>query len=159
MINLRSSEITPAAIILVLSVFFMFCTTNIEKTSVSLVSSALFPSIVLGIIAILSCVNLYSSYKKAKAGKQAKPLKEINTKKIIFVTIILLATVISMNIIGFVFAAILCISILSVYSQGQYNLKEVAKAVLLAVVVTVALKYVFIDFLQVTLPEGIFFGG
>lgn len=151
---MRNPEVLSSLVLIVLSAIFFYLTQFIPATKVSVIGSALFPRILLGITMVLALVNIWRTAKVA-----CKPLADANNLSVFLVVGMLAATVLLMEVVGFVIISTLFLIALSLYMTRDFSTPSVVKTVVMSVVIVLVVNYIFVDFLMLTLPEGIVFGG
>ena len=123
-------------------------------------SHLLFPKIVVGILIILAIVILIQEYLKAKnAGKKLFNFKEKkffveNYDKIKFFgsIILFILYIVALDIIGFLFASIIFITLFNILFDPVRNKKSTINSVIISVVASVVLWYTFGYVFNITLP-------
>ena len=134
-------------IILAGSLFFMAMTWAIQRTDVTLVNSALFPRIVLGILIALSALGLYRSLK-THDGKSMPAMHYA----LWIVLGIIGAFILMLNVVGFVIAAGLFIAVFSLYMAGDYRAVNIARMTGIGFAISWGINYIFIEVLSYILP-------
>lgn len=123
-------------------------------------SHLVFPKIVIGILLILLVVMIIQAIIKAK--KENRPLFHLKNKKFfvqdydklkIFGSIILFVLyILSLEILGFLFASIVFITLFNVLYASSRNLKSLINSVLISSIASFTLWFLFGYVFNVTLP-------
>lgn len=140
------------------SLFFFIETLFIKKLdSVSIVGSALFPQILLVMIFVISAINLLNTWRKGKKENSVKSEKRPNHWAALLTVVMLVLTVVLSDYIGFTVMSGLFLFVFALYMNRKFNVRNIVKLAVFAVIVSVAIRYAFVDLLQLTLPSGILF--
>ena len=135
------------SVILAGSLFFLFMTTAITTTEVTLVNSALFPRIVLAGIAIMSAVGLYGAVRSG----ERKPVAKVHAPLFIGFAF-LLGFIVLLRFAGFVIAAGTFIAAFSLYMMGTVKPKITAIMFASGFAVSLGINYIFTNILSFILP-------
>jgi putative tricarboxylic transport membrane protein len=133
---------------ILLTVYIYIITQSYPKAHINPVSAATFPRLLSSLLAFVGLGLIYSAIKKGEANKIT--LK--NFKKVFLLIMLLLAYALILELTGFTLATIvLMVAILYIF-----ELKKVSNLVLVPIIATVIIQYIFQKILNVPLPTGIF---
>jgi putative tricarboxylic transport membrane protein len=133
---------------ILLTVYIYVVTGSYPKAHINPVSAATFPRLLSSLIALAGLGLIYGAIKKGDAAKIT--LK--NFKKVLLLIVLLIAYASVLEFVGFTLATIaLMAAILFIF-----ELKKVSYLVLVPIVATLIIQYIFQKVLNVPLPTGIF---
>lgn len=141
-------DVLSYGVILAGSIFFMIMTAYIPLTGASLVSSAFFPRLILGMLIVLSAIGLH---KARKEGGAVKKNAKIHAPFFIIVGLAV-GFIVLLNLAGFVIATSSFIFATSLYMYGEYNPKIMAVLAAFALCIAFGVHYVFTEVLMFILP-------
>lgn len=153
-------------VILAFCAFFYYESFGISTQNLTGLEASFFPRVLLGSIAVLAILLLIRSFiiKKPAAVKKEEAgegVKEKNKWWQVWVIFALFAVYIFfIDILGFTISSFLFMTVvyfIAVPISIRENFKRHAISVAFLLLVSVALTFIFETFLQVYLPQGIFF--
>lgn len=156
--NMKQRDMASPIILMVFSLFFLYQTLLIKKVSgVSVVGSGLFPQILLTLILIISATNVFNVWRAGKKEGQVKSVKKLNHWAAVSTIAMLVVTVVLSNVLGFLLSSGLFLFFFALYMTRKFDVRNLMKFAIFAVIVSVTIQYAFVDLLQLTLPSGILF--
>lgn len=153
-------------VLLAFCAFFYYESFGISNKNLTGMEATFFPRVLLGSIAILAIILLIRSFFiKQPAAEKAGPTEATEKKKNQWWTVWLIFAlfavyVVVIDILGFTFSSFLFMAIvylIAVKIPVKSNLKRHALSISFLLVISIALTFIFENFLQVYLPKGIFF--
>lgn len=143
-------NILSTTIILVVSILFFTQTYSIPETAVTMVSSAMFPRIILGVIIAMAVVQLYGDIRK-------RPLTSVKREPVhvsLLVVFVLLAVLLGLlEWAGFVVAATVFMTLFSLFMTGHWNKPlSVLKTLAINLLLSFGIYYLFVNVLMFVLP-------
>ncbi len=131
------------------SLFFMLMTGGIPKTDASLVSSAFFPRIVLGLLICLSALGLY---RALRSGKKHQAAASIQMPFFIIMGVVL-GYIVLLGLAGFVIATSTFLFTASWYMlDTDRTPAKLGALAAFSFVVAWGINYIFIEILMFILP-------
>ncbi|MDR1828329.1 MAG: tripartite tricarboxylate transporter TctB family protein [Methylobacteriaceae bacterium] len=140
-------DILSYSVFLAFSLIFLYFSFGIQSSVASLASSAVFPRLILTLMAGLASVGLYGAIKK----KHPNPLPKIQAP-FYFILALVFVFVVAFKYIGFVPSATAFIVIMSVYMSQNRTPKNIAFVLCGAFCATFAVQYLFMNVLYFVLP-------
>jgi putative tricarboxylic transport membrane protein len=133
---------------ILLTVYIYVVTRNYPKAHVNPVSAATFPRLLSLLLAFAGLGLIYSAIKKGGGAK----ITLRNFQKVLLLIVLLFAYALILELVGFTVATIaLMAAILCVFA-----IKKVSYLILVPIIATLVIQYVFQKILNVPLPVGIF---
>jgi putative tricarboxylic transport membrane protein len=133
---------------LLLTVYIYIVTSTYPKTHGNTMSAANFPRLLGSLLSLAGLGLIYGALKKGYAAE----LRLRNSKQVFWLIALLLAYALIIEPAGFTLATIaLMAAILCVF-----EIKKIACLVLLPIIATLMIQYIFQKILSVPLPTGIF---
>ncbi|KJR48966.1 Tricarboxylate transport protein TctB [Desulfosporosinus sp. I2] len=167
---MKQRDMASPIILMAFSLFFLYQTLLIKKVGgVSVIGSGLFPQILLTLILIISAANVFNTWRAAKKVGQVesgelvesvgcvKSVKILNHWAALSTIAMLIITVVLSDVIGFLLASGLFLFFFSLYMTRKFDVRNLIKLAIFAVIVSVTIHYAFVSLLQLTLPSGILF--
>lgn len=119
-----------------------------------------FPKIIIGILIVLGLILIIQGIVKAK--KENRPFIQFKGKRFfvedydkvkLFGTVILFVLyIIFLNIVGFIIAGIIFITLFNILYATERNVKQVVVSVIISTIASVVLWFIFGYIFNVTLP-------
>lgn len=153
-------------IILAFCAFFYYQTFGISNKNLTGLEATFFPRILLGSIAVLAVLLLIRSFLiKKSAAIEDEDKKESQEKmgawwKVPLIFALFALYILVIDILGFTVSSSLFMAIvylIAIPVPVKKNMKRHALSIAFLIAVSIALTFVFEQFLQVYLPEGLFF--
>lgn len=143
-------NILPTMIILVLSILFFTQTYSIPETAVTMVSSAMFPRIILGVIIAMTMIQLYGDIRK-------RPLPSVQREPVhvsLLIVFLLLAVMLGLlKWVGFVVAATVFMTLFSLFMTGNWKKPlDILKTFVINLALSLGIYYLFVKVLMFVLP-------
>lgn len=167
---MKQRDMASPIILMVFSVFFLYQTLLIKKVSgVSIIGSGLFPQILLTLILIISATNVFNTWRAGKKEGHIKSVETVETvgcvksvKKLnhwaaLSTIAMLVITVVLSDILGFLLSSGLFLFFFALYMTRKFDVRNLMKLGIFAIIVSVTIHYAFVGLLQLTLPSGILF--
>jgi hypothetical protein len=144
---LMNRDLVSYSIVFLGSLFFFALTFRLPVTEVTLINSAVFPRIVLGIMIMISAPGAYAAFRHGKAETR----KKIDRAFLIGIAAIL-ALVLAVQHIGFIPAAGSFITLFSLYMIGEVKPKTAIVSLVAGFGTAFGIHYVFTNILTFILP-------
>lgn len=167
---MKQRDMASPIILMAFSLFFLYQTLLIKKVSgVSVIGSGLFPQILLTLILIISAANVFNIWRADKKVGQVKSVelvesvgcvksvKKLNHWAALSTIAMLIITVVLSDVLGFLLASGLFLFFFSLFMTRKFDVRNLIKLAIFAVIVSVTIDYAFVSLLQLTLPSGILF--
>lgn len=148
---------------LILGVVYFFASFEIKKITSTTVDGAFIPQLLSVIMVVISLFLTISSYVKLKRDPEKNSVSVMNElkshigKKTVWTLVVLFAYVILLGQVGFVVTTIVYLITQILILEGAVNKKTMFRSVLVSLIATISVYYIFEKALQVLLPHGILF--
>jgi ABC-type Fe3+ transport system permease subunit len=139
-------------VVLAGSIFFMFSSLNITMTQASMVSSAFFPRILLGVMIVLSILGLYKAVKEKDADSADADEKKTMRSPFAVIIALCIGFFVLLNLAGFVIATAVFLFAASLYMTADLRPKNVAILAGTSFAIAFAVNYIFTEILLFILP-------
>lgn len=151
-------------ILLIFCAFFYYQTYQIPDKGFTGLDAAFFPRIILGLIAVLAVFmmvrSLSSSYKERKNVQEKGRTEQENQKgwKVWTIFALFGLFILSTTILGFIISSFcFMIVVYFIVLSRERTLKQHILTMVSLLVVSYVLAFIFRNYLNVLLPQGIFF--
>lgn len=148
-------DLISSSVMLLLSIYIYVSAISFPKSDYQLSGPAFYPQLMAVLLAAISIAIMARSIKSLKNNEQGKKITFNNPKKVIAAMAATLVYVLILKTAGFLITTFIYLTALILIMQPQKN--KIPISVLVSLIMTGAVYFIFAVLFAASLPTGIFF--